>query len=90
MYNTDDKGGLRSVQFMDSDFRKATQTLMRRICVMVGYRDGAIAVRDSKDPARTTLIFNRDEWNAFIKGVKDGEFDLGDAGFARPAPQVAA
>ncbi|NCN07083.1 DUF397 domain-containing protein [Candidatus Falkowbacteria bacterium] len=49
---------------------------MRRICVMVAYRDGAIGVRDSKDASRTTLVFNEDEWNAFITGVKDGEFDI--------------
>jgi hypothetical protein len=34
-------------------------------------------VRDSKDPERrTSLVFTRDEWTAFVAGVKNGEFDL--------------
>jgi hypothetical protein len=38
--------------------------------------DGAILVRDSKDPARRSLSFTDEEWEAFIKGVKAGEFDV--------------
>ena len=72
----DDKKELRKVRFRDRDFRKAKGTLMRRICVMVAHKDGAIAVRDSKDSSKKTLIFNEAEWGVFIKGVKDGEFDL--------------
>lgn len=72
----DDKKELRKVKFNDSDFRKASGTLMRRICVMVAHKDGAIAVRDSKDASKKTLIFNEKEWNVFINGVKAGEFDL--------------
>jgi len=72
----DDKRELRKIKFKDSDFRKASGTLMRRICVMVAHKDGAIAVRDSKDASRKTLIFNKKEWGVFIKSVKAGEFDL--------------
>lgn len=72
----DDKKELRKVKFNDSDFRKASGTLMRRICVMVAHKDGAIAVRDSKDASKKTLIFNEKEWDIFIKGVKAGEFNL--------------
>jgi len=32
-------------------------------------------VRDSKNPAGYVLTFTPGEWNAFIEGVKDGEFD---------------
>ena len=38
---------------------------------------GVIAVRDSKDPDGPALAFRPDEWDAFVSGVKDGEFDLG-------------
>ncbi len=72
----DDKKELRKVKFNDSDFRKASGTLMRRICVMVAHKNRAIAVRDSKDVLKKTLIFNEAEWRVFIKGVKAGEFDL--------------
>ncbi|WP_433511087.1 DUF397 domain-containing protein [Nonomuraea sp. CA-143628] len=33
------------------------------------------AVRDSKDPNGPALIFTPSEWDAFVSGVKDGEFD---------------
>jgi len=72
----DDKKELRKVKFRDRDFKKPTSTLMRRICVMVAHKDSAIAVRDSKDASKKTLIFNEAEWGAFVKGIKDGEFDL--------------
>ena len=32
-------------------------------------------MRDSKDPAGPALAFTAEEWDAFTKGVKDGEFD---------------
>jgi len=44
--------------------------------VEVAFVDGAIAVRDSKNPEKGTLIFTPDEWDAFVAGTKDGEFDL--------------
>ena len=37
---------------------------------------GAVALRDSKDPAGPALVFTRDEWETFGAGVKRGEFDL--------------
>lgn len=45
-------------------------------CVEVAFVDGAIAVRDSKDPGAAPLIFTPGEWDAFVGGAKDGEFDL--------------
>lgn len=44
-------------------------------CVEVGQTsDGAVLVRDTKDRA-LELSFTRDEWSAFVAGVKAGEFD---------------
>ena len=34
-----------------------------------------IAVRNSKDPARTVIWFSEAEWDAFLDGAKAGEFD---------------
>ena len=45
-------------------------------CVEGAFADGAIAVRDSKNPSGPALIFTPDEWDAFVGGAKDGEFDL--------------
>lgn len=37
---------------------------------------GIVAVRDSKNPDGPALAFTRDRWNAFLDGLKDGQFDL--------------
>ena len=38
--------------------------------------DGRVAVRDSKHPELGPRLFDAAEWQAFIAGVKAGEFDL--------------
>jgi len=46
-------------------------------CVAVAVQtDGTVFVRDTKDDNQPTLAFSRDEWSAFVKGVKHGEFDV--------------
>ncbi len=45
-------------------------------CVEVAFVDDAIAVRDSKNQDGAVLIFTAAEWDAFVGGAKDGEFDL--------------
>jgi len=49
-------------------------------CVEVGEcgcDGGTVHVRDSKDPGGPVLTFNHGEWNAFLAGVKNGEFNPG-------------
>jgi hypothetical protein len=38
--------------------------------------DGLVLVRDTKDRSKPPHEFTHAEWDAFIKGVKAGEFDL--------------
>jgi hypothetical protein len=47
-------------------------------CVEVGVApDGSVVVRASREADQATaLVFTGDEWTAFLKGVKAGEFDL--------------
>jgi hypothetical protein len=45
-------------------------------CLQVRLRSGHVQVRDSKDPHGAVLSFTPDEWEAFVAGVRDGEFDL--------------
>jgi hypothetical protein len=45
-------------------------------CVEVHQCTDQVLVRDSKDPTGPVLTFTRDEWEAFVGGAKDGEFDL--------------
>ena len=37
---------------------------------------GAVAVRDSKDPAGPALVVPPEAWDAFCAGVRRGEFGL--------------
>jgi hypothetical protein len=45
-------------------------------CVEVATLERVVGVRDSKDRQGAVLVFRHDEWNAFLAGVRDGEFDL--------------
>ncbi len=46
-------------------------------CVEVALNlPGVIAVRDSKDPDGTALVFTPAEWQAFLAGARNGDFDL--------------
>ena len=45
-------------------------------CVEVAFVNDAILLRDSKDPQGPVLVFTQGEWEAFVGGARDGEFDL--------------
>ena len=40
------------------------------------FDDGFRAVRDGKSPEKGTLFFTPAEWEAFVLGARDGEFDI--------------
>ena len=45
-------------------------------CVEIAFSEGGnVLVRDSKVPVSPTLYFTRDEWVAFLAGVRCGEFE---------------
>ena len=44
-------------------------------CVEIAFLDRQIAVRDSKDRSGPVLQFTHREWEAFLAGVRHGEFD---------------
>jgi hypothetical protein len=46
-------------------------------CVEVAFVGGThVAVRHSKDQSGPLLTFSRAEWEAFVGGVREGEFDF--------------
>jgi hypothetical protein len=45
-------------------------------CVEVCIAHNLVHVRDSKDPGKAILSFTHQEWQAFLAGVRLGEFDL--------------
>ena len=44
-------------------------------CVEVRFVGETVPVRNSRDPAGPVLVFTAPEWDAFVAGVKLGEFD---------------
>ncbi|HEY4506503.1 MAG TPA: DUF397 domain-containing protein [Candidatus Paceibacterota bacterium] len=45
-------------------------------CVAVAITSDGVGVRDTKNNSKTTLGFSREEWQAFVLAVKQGEFDV--------------
>lgn len=46
------------------------------VCVAVAIGNEKVAVRDTKDLEKRTLVFSRDEWRAFVQAVKAGQYDV--------------
>ena len=45
-------------------------------CVEVAFVEDLVAVRNTRERDGMVVIFNQLEWEAFVLGVRDGEFDL--------------
>lgn len=55
---------------------KSTLSLANGNCVEVSdLPGGRVGVRNSRDPEGPVLRFTPDEWQAFLGGVRNGEFD---------------
>lgn len=67
----------RPFKVRDDDFMVSRWTggIIAR-CVAVAIKPEGVAVRNSLDPAKKTVFFTREEWDAFIRGVRDGDFSL--------------
>ena len=64
------------IKFLDEDFKKSSfsNSTTTNHCVAIAKKGGIIAVRDTKDETKSTLIFDALEWEAFVKGINSGEF----------------
>lgn len=60
------------------DWRKSTYSGNNGSCVETAFTsDGDVLVRDSKDRGNGPILkFRPAEWDAFVAGAKDGEFDI--------------
>ena len=70
---------MKKMQVCDADFKVSSQTsatFAGGTCVAVAIKPEGVAVRNSNDGAKVTTFFTHEEWNAFIGGVKNGEFDI--------------
>ena len=62
--------------YSNAQWRKSTRSGNGNNCVEVATNlEGAILVRDSKNPTGPALAFTPEEWKAFVGGIRDGEFN---------------
>ncbi|MEU6850632.1 DUF397 domain-containing protein [Actinacidiphila alni] len=64
-----------NIDLSRAQWRKATASQANGDCVEVADLGTAVGLRDSKDPQGPVLTFTAAEWDAFLNGAKDGEFD---------------
>lgn len=61
---------------VDTAYRRSSECADGSCVEVFSSPHGEILVRDSKNPDQTPLSYTRDEWSAFVLGVKAGEFDF--------------
>lgn len=60
----------------DSTWVKSSLSFAQGNCVEVSDQpEGTIGIRNSRDSRGPVLRFTPDEWQAFLGGVRNGEFD---------------
>jgi hypothetical protein len=82
MTASDNEGWLKSSlshangQCVEVKWLKSSLSFANGNCVEVAsLSDGDMGVRNSRDATGPVLRFTPDEWDAFIGGAKNGEFD---------------
>jgi Domain of unknown function (DUF397) len=68
------RGTMRMMDLSTVRWRKSSHSGSNG-CVEVAMGQDQVAVRDTKDRGGPILVFTAVEWEAFLAGVKDGQFD---------------
>ncbi|MGV9723046.1 DUF397 domain-containing protein [Nocardia beijingensis] len=65
-----------NIDLSGAEWFKSSRSGSTKDCVEVAHLDGGlVGVRDSKNPTGPALLFTPGEWDAFVAGARDGEFD---------------
>ncbi|QIS20486.1 DUF397 domain-containing protein [Nocardia terpenica] len=65
-----------SIDLSEARWFKSSRSKDATACVEAAFlTDGAVGVRDSKNPVGPALVFAPGDWDAFTTGLKGGEFD---------------
>ncbi len=69
--------GMPAGQLADAKWQRSTYSSQNGNCVEVAVLPtGEVAMRNSRDPQGSALVYTRQELAAFVAGAKDGEFDM--------------
>ncbi|TJZ44018.1 DUF397 domain-containing protein [Streptomyces piniterrae] len=67
-------GGIRpELDLTQAEWQSSSQGVGE---VQIAFVEGYIAMRNSRSPDIPAVIFTPGEWNAFVLGAREGEFDL--------------
>jgi hypothetical protein len=58
------------------DWFKSSASALGNCVEVARLPGGGMAMRDSKDRGKAAHVYTRGEWEAFLVGAKNGEFDL--------------
>jgi hypothetical protein len=72
----DTYNGMAAADLLDVAWKKSQRSNSQGACVeLAELPAGEVAVRNSRFPSGSALIYTRAEIDAFILGAKDGDFD---------------
>ncbi|MCX4816942.1 MULTISPECIES: DUF397 domain-containing protein [unclassified Streptomyces] len=70
------ENGMSATLLSGAQWRKSHHSNPEGNCVeLAALSDGHVAVRNSRHPEGPALVYTSAEISAFVRGVKDGDFD---------------
>lgn len=66
---------MKSIDLSQAVWHKSSKSSANGQCAEVAFVGEWVALRDSKNPTGPALLFTPGEWDAFVDGVENGEFN---------------